>query len=382
MQTHTDSRPVFYRLRQGKTLHGFGDAIRTVPVLGRPLEEHQRRAVERARCVLRDVTSREEIRDERYVIFDEDLYFTSEFVSGVLQQVRRSSGSLTFGLAPNRFNERFILPHEPDGSVALRFNMTYVAGADSPPADAVVAQQLFCSQVDLPDQIVRGAVYSCDQCAAFISRIASPFHLLQVNLAANFKRLTKVRSLTAGWLERFAPIHSMLYRGGLTTLNRTGRRCRIHPTAVLENAVLEDDVSVGAYAVIRHSHVGAGSTIDDHATVLHSVLGRRNVVKTGNHIDLSMTYDDVFLIHGPYQFSIFGRSSAVFAVINCDIRLDQKTISIPTDVGIIDSKQPLLGIAYGHHSKVGGGNIIAAGRIVPNHKVIAPPATIILKVDP
>jgi NDP-sugar pyrophosphorylase family protein len=189
-----------------------------------------------------------------------------------------------------------------------------------------------------------------------------------------------VRSWTPHWLEKRAPVHSMLYVRALRSLNRRGRNCHVHPTAVLENAVLEDDVIVGAHTTIRHSYVGAGSTIDDHAFVVHSVLGRRNVVASGNHVNLCMTYDDVFLIHGPYQFSIFGRSSAVFAVINCDIRLDQKTIAIPTDVGMIDSKQPLLGIAYGHHAKVGGGNIIAAGRIVPNHKVIAPPPTIILKV--
>ena len=84
------------------------------------------------------------------------------------------------------------------------------------------------------------------------------------------------------------------------------------------------------------------------------------------------------MIHGPYQLSVFGEKSSCFAVINCDIRLDQKSIKIPTSKGMIDSRQPLLGIAYGHHSKVGGGNIIAAGRIVPNGSQIAPPDNIIL----
>ena len=352
-----------------------------MPVLGRPLEAHQREAIERSGCELRDVRSTDEIPEQRYVVFDEDLFFSQEFVQSVLQHAQGSSVSLRFGLAPNRFNERFILPHDRDPSEALRFNMRYVASSDGRFADTVIPQQVFASQVDLPEQVVCGAMYSCDQCAVFISRIASPFHLLQVNLAENFKRLIKVRRWTSNWAEMLAPIHSRLYVRALKSLNRRGKRCRVHPTAVIENAVLEDDVIVGAYAVIRHSYVAAGTTVEDHACVTHSVLGRRNVIKSGNHVDLSMTYDDVFLIHGPYQFSIFGRAAAVFAVINCDIRLDRKTISIPTDVGILDSRQPLLGIAYGHHAKVGGGNIIAAGRIVPNHKVIAPPPTIILKVD-
>ena len=86
-----------------------------------------------------------------------------------------------------------------------------------------------------------------------------------------------------------------------------------------------------------------------------------------------MTYDDVFLIHGPYQFSIFGRGSAVFATINGDVRMDQKTIRIEGPDGTIDSRQHLLGVAYGHGAKVAGGNIIPPGRIIPNGFVELPP---------
>ncbi len=382
MGKRNGGRPVFYRLRQGKRLHAFGDEILEVPILGTPLAEHHRVAVEANGCELREVGCRSEIADERYFVFDEDLFFTPEFIAGVLELAGNSTTSLRFGLAANSFNERFVLPHDCDPSNALRFNIHYVEAGDDAPADAVVPQEVFPSQVSVPDQIVRGGAYSCDQCSVFASRLASPFHLLQVNLAANFKRLTKARSGIPPWLvERVAPLHSLLYVRSLRRLNRLGRNCRVHPTAVLENAVLEEGVVVGANSIIRHSYIGAGSTINDNTSIINSVLGKRNVVASGNHINLCMTYDDVFLIHGPYQFSIFGRSSAVFAVINCDIRLDQKTISIPTDIGLVDSRQPLLGIAYGHHSKVGGGNIIAAGRIVPNHKRIDPPSTIILKVE-
>ena len=102
---------------------------------------------------------------------------------------------------------------------------------------------------------------------------------------------------------------------------------------------------------------------------------------TGNHLQFSITYESVFTIHGPYQFSIFGRNTAVFATINCDIRLDEKTIAIPTQNGIVDSQQHLLGIAYGHEAKVGASNIIAAGRIVPNGTILNPPDFIHLKFD-
>jgi carbonic anhydrase/acetyltransferase-like protein (isoleucine patch superfamily) len=382
MAKRNDNRPVFYRVRQGKRLHAFGDEILDVPILGTPLGEYQQCCIEEAGGELRDVGSRDGIPEERYFVFDEDIFFTPEFIAGALELGGGGTTSLRFGLSANSFNDRFVLPHDRDPSPAPRCMLHYVAGGDGAPIDVIVPQEVFSSHVPVPDQIVRGGAYSCDQCAVFSARLASPFHLLQVNLAVNFKRLTRLRSRMPAWIaEAVAPLHSRLYVRSLKRLNRLGRNCRIHPTAVLENAVLEDGVTVGANTIIRHSYIGAGSTINDNTSIVNSVLGKHNVIASGNHINLCMTHDHVFLIHGPYQFSIFGRSSAVFAVINCDIRLDQKTISIPTDVGILDSRQPLLGIAYGHHSKVGGGNIIAAGRIVPNHKRIDPPSNIILKVE-
>jgi hypothetical protein len=381
MPARRAERPIFHRVATGRTLHAFGDPMPHVPILGTPLRDHQRAAVESAGGELRDISVAGDAADYRHFVFDDDLYFTPGFARAAVAMSRTAGGSLRFGLAPNTFNDRFVLPHEPGTADGHRFAFRYVDG-DGAVADAVVPQEVYASSVPLPDQIVAGGSYSCDQCAVFASRLASPFHLLQVNLAVNLTRLVPTRSrVPARLVNRLAPLHSRLYLRGLRRLNRVGRGCRIHPTAVLENAVLGRDVVVGANSIVRHSFIGAGTTIGDGASVNNSVLGERNVIASGNQLNLCMTYDDVFLIHGPYQFSIFGRSAAVFAVINCDIRLDRRTITIPTDAGLLDSRQPLLGIAYGHHSKVGGGNIIAAGRIVPNHRRIDPPPTIILKVE-
>jgi hypothetical protein len=382
MRLRSADRPVFYRVREGKRLHAFGDPILEVPVLGRPLGDQQRAMIESNGCELRDVSARTDVAGERCFIFDEDLCFTSQLIAAVLRAGRESRTSLRFGLAANPFNDRFALPHDCDPAGVHRFNLHYIRSRDDATTEAVVPQNVLPFPVSLPDQIVRGGTYRFDQCATFLTRLASPFHLLQANLAVHFGRLASLRSRLPAWVEeRLAPVHSRAYVRGLRSLNRVGRHCRVHRSAVLENAVLEEGVVVGANSTIRHAYIGAGTVIDDNVVIVNSVLGKRNAVASGNQINLCVTYEDVFLIHGPYQFSIFGKSSAVFAVINCDIRLDQRTITIPTDVGMLDSRQPLLGIAYGHHSKVGGGNIIAAGRIVPNHRRIDPPATIILKVD-
>jgi hypothetical protein len=371
---------IFYRLRKGKTLLSFNDPIGEVPLLGEALSLHQEIAILQFGKVV-DIHNIEEIKDNHYFLFDEDLYFTPNFIDEIVKISSVSNSSLQFCLALNSFNERFVLPHQKEPEENLTFNFFYLLGNQKPTAK-IVEQKIFRHHILLPHQIVPGSKYSYDQCDVFITRIASPFHLLQANIALNFVRIIQVRGKFPQWIEeKFAPVHSTLYRHSLKKLNKKGKRCRIHPKAILENAVIGDDVIIGANALVRNSFIGSGTLLEDNVSVTNSVLGQKNYISNGNNITLCTTYDEVFLIHGPYQFSIFGKGSAVFAVINCDFRLDQKTILIPTDEGILDSGQTLLGIAYGHGSKVGGGNIIAAGRIIPNNKVINPPPNIIMKID-
>ena len=55
-------------------------------------------------------------------------------------------------------------------------------------------------------------------------------------------------------------------------LGRRGKRCRIHPSAVVEGCWLEDDVEIGANAVVRGCVIGHGVVIEDLAMVEFSVL--------------------------------------------------------------------------------------------------------------
>ena len=164
-------------------------------------------------------------------------------------------------------------------------------------------------------------------------------------------------------------------------MNKIGKNCEIHPSAIIEGSIIGDNAKIGANAIVRLSVLGDDCYISDNVTCINSVLRNKAFIANSNYINSVLCYEEVFVIHGPYHLSVFGKNSACFAIINCDIRLDAQTIKIPTSQGIIDSKQHFLGIAYGHHSKTGGGNIIAAGRIVPNYKHINPPNHIILKID-
>jgi len=370
----------FYRITKAKTLFSFGDEIGEIKVGNKSLREQQDFVIATLGGRIIDVKNIDEItQTEPYFYFDENLFFTLEFLQKAIKTSADLTSSAQFCLAKNSFNERFILPHTTQEEALIKFDFFYISKPSKTIEEVVLDQKIYVNYVELPSQIVVGRKFHMDQCDTFASHIISPFHLLQVNMAINLNRTIKLQKfIPEKW--RTKPNSKIAFRA-LRRLNKIGKNVSIHPTAVIEGAVIGDNSIIGAHAVIRLSQIGKNCKISENVSVMNSVLGDRTHISNSNYILNCFTYEEVFLIHGPYQFSIFGKNVACFAVINADIRLDQKTIKIPTEIGVLDSQQPLLGIAYGHRSKTGGGTIIAAGRIVPNDEIINPPDNIILKFD-
>lgn len=377
--TENPSKINFYRITKGLKLYSFSDEMSNLPIQETSLGSYQKNCIEGNGHSVIDIEKEEDIYEEQYFKFDEDLVFTPAFIDQVLNCIETDQGSRQFILAENDFNDRFVLPHSKEINQNLHFNFFYINRKKPELVSYKIKQKLYPTAIRLPEQIVKSGQYKVYQCDTFISRMASPFHLLQANLALNLMRTIKWKKKFPEWIrQQFSKPNGQNSPRILKLLTKKGKNCSIHASAVVEACILEDNVTIGANCTVRLSHIGSGTNIQDNVSVVHSVIGKNNVIANNNHISMSLTYNDVYLIHGPYQFSVFGKSTAVFAVINCDIRLDNQNIKIPTDVGVIDSQQPLLGVAYGHGSKVGGGNIIAPGRIVPNDLHINPTDNIIL----
>ena len=366
----------FYRLRTGRHLFSFGDGISEVPIYGRPLREVQFLNIQSLGHELLDVASEDQIEDENYFIFEDDLVFSQDFIKKLVRAAKTQRNlSFRFCLNSNSFNSRYCLAQSALPSENLKFNFYYKSKSAPQIEDFYIPQKVYENRIAIPRQILASGYYSFDQTETFICRILSPFHLMQANLAFLFLRFIGLRKLLPeSVINRWLPTHSKMFFRALKLRNKIGKNCRIHPTAILEGCELGDHVTVGAYSVVRASKIGSGTSLEEHTLVKYSVLGKNNYVSNGNQINGCMSYDDAFLIHGPYQFSIFGKAATAMAVINCDLRLDQKSIQIETSKGRLDSQQYLLGIAYGHGAKVGGGNIILPGRIVPNYFNLPPPA--------
>ncbi len=375
-----------HRLTSHSKLFAFGDEIADVPILNTTLFKYQEAICKSLGFTITPMMN-DEISDgftsEGRFEFDEKLVFTAGFLSAAWEFVKKNHPrkNVQFSIKPQESLLRFSLPTAPQQQTWI-FPFYYrVNEADSFEIVELSGKE-FPMSLAIPAQVVPTGSYTTHVNTLFAAEIISPFHLLQANIGLNVSRMIPFPELLSiSIFKWFSKPFTRRALWGLKWQNKIGKNCKIHPTAVIEGCEIGDNVIIAAHAVVRMSIIGDNTYIGDTAVVTFSVLGKNNYIVTGNHVQFCLTYESVFTIHGPYQFSIFGRNTAVFATINCDIRLDEKTISIPTANGIIDSKQYLLGIAYGHHSKVGASNIIAAGRIVPNREVLNPPDFIHLKFD-
>lgn len=367
-----------YRLNLYKKLHSFNDPIKDLPILEKKLYDWHYEIATKCGLKLLDVNSEDEIQDDRYLFFDNNIFFSYEFLKKVLTIIKNQNASLQFYVEENNFNKRFSLPSKNNSSLLRQYNMFYKVLGDFEQKKEIISQKIYTTSLKLPRQLIKSAELDYDQCDTYITTMISPFHLLFANLYMIVSyRLSKFRKLIPNKFQKRVHDRDPLFFKFLRLINKIGKKCKIHPTAVVEGCIIGNNVIIGANAVVRLSYIGSECIIEDNCTVLYSVLGSKTCIAHNNIIIASMCYDEAYLIHGPYQFSIYGKNSAVFATINCDIRLDQKTVRIITENGIMDSGQNLLGIAFGHRSKVGGGNIIAPGRIVPNDFWVSSPSTII-----
>lgn len=373
---------IYYRLAQNTKLHSFGDRIGQVPIMGQNLRGVQDKYVQAFDGAIIDIQEKSEItHKDGYFLFEENIFFTLPFLKSCIKLAKSRKKNIQFCLKRNSFNERFVLPTTLDTDDFHQLNFHFHLGSDVE-EKAVIEQVVYEYKTQIPDQIIKGGFYNMDQCNTFAVHIISPFHLLFANLGLNLARSVKFQSKIPDFLrKKFGQQDGKWFYRGLKRLNKIGKNCKIHPTALIEGSLLGDNVTVGAYSVVRMSTLESECLVSENVSVINSVLGKKTFIANSNYINSCLTYPEVFLIHGPYQFSVFGKKSACFAIINCDFRLDQETIKIPTSQGILDSQQPLLGVAYGHRSKAGGGNIIAAGRIVPNDLHINPPDNILLNFN-
>lgn len=176
-------------------------------------------------------------------------------------------------------------------------------------------------------------------------------------------------------------------RGGffqrvLSSAKRVGRGARIHPTAVVEGAILGEGVRVGAFAIVRGSIVGAGTVIEDRATVAFSVVGANSFVSKNAVIYASAAFSGSSLGMS-MQMCLAGREVALTPRATPIDVIPGGQIKVSVRGRLVPAGLPVLGSCFGHRCFVGADVYLAPGREVPNDRVLGPrPGRVIAKLDP
>lgn len=169
----------------------------------------------------------------------------------------------------------------------------------------------------------------------------------------------------------------------LGRMNRIGRGCDIHPTAVVEGSTLADGVTVGPHARVLFSRLGEGATVMPGALVELSTLGARAAVAQYSAVRLCVLHDDAFCSQQMMQASVVGRDVLTTVASYCiDLNLE-RTVRVPLDGAMHDTGTRFLGSAIGHRSVLGTGVWVASGRAIPNDTVLVKdPGEVLARPEP
>ncbi|GEM_PF-1725251 len=145
---------------------------------------------------------------------------------------------------------------------------------------------------------------------------------------------------------------------------------KIHPTAYVEDSVIEADVQIGAGCSIRQSYLGAGTRLGDFTKVVRSVMGPAThtladgtfmyVVSLGEGTLTNLLMRDVLIGR-----RVFLTTGVIFWAddLGREIFVEQRGARIGTG-------RRVLGGAVGHGSVLGARTIVAPGVALPNRTTV------------
>ncbi len=157
-----------------------------------------------------------------------------------------------------------------------------------------------------------------------------------------------------------------------------GRRCRIHPTAVVEGCKLGNDVTIDAGAVLRGCVIGDGARIGPLAAAEWSVIGQGAQLQRRATANLSVIYPEA-RIGGLLQLSVAGRSVAFkFASASADMN-PNGAVRVLTPDGLRPVDTGYQGICLGHEAFVAANLIVAPGRLIEGGRAVTTESRMIIR---
>lgn len=170
-------------------------------------------------------------------------------------------------------------------------------------------------------------------------------------------RADRIRLPNVSWLR------PMLMRRS----NQIGKRCRIHPNAVIEGCVIGDNVDIGPFTCLRASVIADNAVVREHSTINFSYVGEGAFIMganlsnsyVGSHASIvtPMLYNSVV---GECSFISGGSGFADFTTNAGNVIAHIEGQDIPSDLNF-------LGSCVGDDCFIGANLIFAPGGTIPNN---------------
>ena len=370
-----------YVLDSGRRIAPFGDAPGEALIHNRPLSEWQAEAFRDA-----GLTVAAGAPAGPCLVVPDTLYTNGRALLAFLDGAAGKNGVLVlkeslFGSWTTPVNPR---ARHVEG-VGHRFeDVRFLSGTDEPVCDVVVDPDEQELKVELPEYYLGTPGLSLGLPKRPFMELHHWCHVLWANQAA---WAVEARNRSAWrWIlwGLWALLRAFSFNKWkiLAKMNRIGRKCDIHPTAVVEYSVIGDGVTIGPHARVRFARVGAGTTIMDGACVEWSSVGERCIVNQMGTVRYCVLYPEAISGHHLIQLSVLGRRAVTTYGSNCiDVNFARE-IRVPLDGELHSIGQRSLGCALGHGSRLGTGFWIASGRMVPNDCfIVLPPHEVVHTID-
>lgn len=391
-----------WRWSRGTTIESLGDPVLDAPIANVPLSEQQRLLMERAGFDLGTTDDPGAIDDGEFLLFHDNVYISwpllRRFLARARQEARSRPGCYRLALERSAFTAISAFTGEQpsarhDGRDVILYGVFWVRrkgegvrsllAAATPLVLDVRGKEItipFSSRIPtMPDQVVPITDH-------VVLELSSWVHLWLANLCAIVVALMEMVRTPAwwpwlGWRALLALATSRgvsPYRLGSSLARhvvRRGRRCRIHPSAVVEASILGDNVEIGPQCVVRGSILGNGVTVKEHSVVDGSVLGDRVIVNQFGVVKLALVYPEAVFTW--IQTGVIGRRVFLGGLFR---PLDMKfsgTVKVRHRGRLVDTGMPFLGCCIGHRVLVSGASRLEPGRAIPNdHKILTDMNTI------
>ncbi len=166
-----------------------------------------------------------------------------------------------------------------------------------------------------------------------------------------------------------------------------GKRCTIHPTAIVEGSIIGDDVTIGPGSIVLQSVIGSGTRIEQRAHISQSTIGPRNFISLNSSMQACVTFEDAEPCANNLQACVVGARAGLTSFVRAldTVLHDDGRPAGPLHVVDGDHKRHVgelpCGACFGPDSYVGANVTVAAGRVVPaGVRLVTDPSSLLRRV--